>query len=93
MAQGMAMGGFVVPGAPSVNDNMMATFPVASGENVLYVDPQFAKRGMGGSSQTINVVNNINVSGNVDKATVNAIGRTAFQNTQNAARNLQAAQQ
>jgi hypothetical protein len=86
-SQGMATGGeFTVPGGYSANDNMMAQIPVASGEIVQVRRPG---QNMGGSS--INVVNNINVSGNVDKATINAIGRTAYQNTQDAAKNIQRA--
>jgi hypothetical protein len=87
-SQGMATGGEItVPGGYSANDNMLAQIPVASGEIVSVRRP--GQNLSGGS--VINVVNNINVRGNVDKATVNAIGRTAYQSTQSAARNLQAA--
>ncbi len=87
-SQGMATTGYVdIPGTPSANDNMTLTLPVASGERVFVGNGP--NRGNGGSP--INVVNHINVSGNVDKQTVNAIGRTVFQSTQSAAKNLAAA--
>lgn len=90
-SQGMAEGGFVVPGTPSANDNMLATFPVASGENILYVDPQFAKRGMGGgSSSVINITNNNIIAGGVNK---DEFGRTAYQTAQTTAKVVRAAMQ
>lgn len=90
-SQGMAMGGFPVPGVPSANDNMMATFPVASGENILYVDPQFAKRGMsGGGGTTQNITINMPMTFN-GPANKDEVGRTAYQNAQNAARQIAAA--
>jgi hypothetical protein len=82
----MASGGeFTVPGGYSANDNMLGTIPLASGEIVS------VRRPGQDSGTVINVVNHINVSGNVDRQTVNAIGRTAYQSTQSAARSLQAA--
>lgn len=88
-SQGMASTGYVdIPGTPSANDNVTLTLPVASGERVFVGNGP--NRGNGGSQ--ISVVNNITVSGNADKSTVNAIGRTVYQSTQSAARNLQAAQ-
>jgi hypothetical protein len=92
-SQGMALGGFPVPGPPSVNDNMMATFPVASGENILYVDPQFSKRGMGGGggggdskTQVVNINQSFMMSGNAK----DEFGRTGYQAAQTAARQLRA---
>lgn len=87
-SQGMATGGYVdVPGGLSANDNMMAMIPVASGERI-YVDPQSAKRGVGGGSQTINVNVPITIVGNAD---ADQVGRTVFQASQGAARQLAAA--
>lgn len=97
-SQGMARGGYVdVPGGASANDNMIATVPVASGERI-YVDPMPSIRG-GGSSMldgkgggqviqnvTINMPMTFNGPVNKDE-----VGRTAYQNVQAAARQLQAA--
>lgn len=92
-SQGMAEGGFPVPGTPSANDNMLATFPVASGENILYVDPQFAKRGMkGGGGTTVNnsVSVNVTIAGNASK---DEVGRTMYQVGQTLSRQLSASNQ
>lgn len=86
-SQGMASGGeFTVPGGYSANDNMIGTIPLASGEIVSVRRP-----GENAGKTVINVTNNINVNGNVDQRTVNAIGRTAYQETQRAARNIRSA--
>ncbi len=86
-SQGMASGGeFTVPGGYSANDNMIGTIPLASGEIVSVRRP-----GEGAGGSPISVVNHIHVSGNVDKSTINAIGRTVFQSSQSAAKNLAAA--
>lgn len=90
-SQGMADGGFVVPGAPSANDNMTATFPIASGEKVLYVDPQWEKRGgKGGGSSPVTVIQHITIQGNANK---DDVGRTLYHNGQSLVRQLQASGQ
>jgi hypothetical protein len=81
---GMATGGDItVPGGYSANDNMM--LPVASGEDVSVRRPGQA----GGSSTTqyVTITNSIMVPPGAD---TNAIGRTVFQQTQNAMRQFQA---
>lgn len=90
-SQGMAAGGYVdVPGSPSANDNMTAIIPVASGERI-YVDPQSAKRGLntGGGNVTNITINNHNIIG--DRADKNEVGRTVYQSTQSALRQIRAA--
>jgi hypothetical protein len=91
-SQGMSDGGYVdVPGSPSANDNTIATIPVASGERI-YIDPMNAVRGKsggaGGSSQTVNIINNITVGPGANK---DQIGRTVYQSVQTASRQIQAA--
>ena len=82
--QGMATGGeFTVPGGYSANDNMLAQIPVASGEIV-----QVRRPGQnGGKSQVINITNNIVVGPGVNK---DEFGRTAYHQTQAAARQIAA---
>jgi hypothetical protein len=89
-SQGMASGGYVdVPGSPSANDNMIATIPVASGERI-YVDPMSSKRGSGsGGSTNITINVPVTIVGNMANDQ-NAIGRTVYQATQTAARQLKA---
>jgi hypothetical protein len=88
-SQGMASGGWVdVPGAPSANDNMIAQIPVAGGERI-FVDPNRAVRGGGSSGGTV-----INISAPMTftgPANRDEVGRTVYQNLQNAARSLAAA--
>ena len=85
-SQGMATGGYVdVPGAPSANDNMLAIIPVASGERIS-VDPMPSKRGIGGQT-IVQITNHIVVGPGAKK---DEVGRTVYQSTQNAVRQLKA---
>lgn len=87
-SQGMASGGYIdVPGSPSMNDNMTAIIPVASGERI-YVDPMASKRGSTGGT-VINISAPMMFSGPVNR---DEVGRTVYQNMQVAARSMQAAQ-
>jgi hypothetical protein len=86
-SQGMASGGYVdVPGAPSANDNMIATIPVASGERI-YVDPMPSKRGVGVGGTTISINMPVTIQGNANK---DEVGRTMYQVGQSIAKQLQA---
>lgn len=87
-SQGMASGGYIdVPGSPSMNDNMTAIIPVASGERI-YVDPMASKRGSTGGT-VINISAPMTFHGPADR---DEVGRTVYQNMQVAARSMQAAQ-
>lgn len=84
-------GAFVVPGAVSSNDNMVAHIPVASGERVM-IEPPGTTRGGGssmldgkGGGQPIQVIQNITFNGNVNR---DEVGRTMFQAGQNLAKQV-----
>jgi hypothetical protein len=82
---GFATGGeFTVPGGISVNDNMIAHIPVASGERVM-IDPPASRGGRGGGP--INISMPITVIGNPNK---DEFGRTAYQMAQTVSRQLRA---
>lgn len=85
-SQGMASGGYVdVPGAPSANDNMIATIPVAGGERI-YVDPMPSRRGMSGAaSNTFNITIPVTIAGNASK---DEVGRTFYQVGQTMAKQI-----
>lgn len=90
-SQGMATGGeFTVPGGYSANDNMLASIPVASGEIVSVRRPGQDLSG-GGNSQTITVnLGGIVVNSGGAPVNKNAIGRTVYQATQSALRQMKA---
>lgn len=87
-SQGMATGGeLTVPGGYSANDNMFAQIPVASGEIVSVRRP--GQNLGGGNTQQINMGGiHITVQGGGGKVDANAIGRTVYQVTQTAAKQL-----
>ncbi|MFK4726428.1 hypothetical protein ABIE89_007528 [Bradyrhizobium niftali] len=90
-SQGMATGGeLTVPGGYSANDNMLAQIPVASGEIVSVRRPGQSLGGNSSQSLTINL-GGITVNSGGGPVDTNAIGRTVYQATQLAARQLQAA--
>jgi hypothetical protein len=89
-SQGMATGGeFTVPGGYSANDNMLAQIPVASGEIVSVRRP--GQDLSGGNSQTITVnMGGIVINSGGAPVNKNAIGRTVYQATQSALRQMKA---
>lgn len=78
-APGMANGGsFVVGGGYSANDNRIAAFPVASGEEVVVN----RNRGQGSSAQVINIDNRIIVTGSIDADTMSKLKVSKYQQAQ-----------
>jgi hypothetical protein len=74
---GFASGGsFIVPGGYSANDNMIARFPVASGEQVV------VNRTPGDQAKTVNIDNRVIIQGNVDQSSITKLKRTQFQQAQ-----------
>ena len=78
-APGMADGGsFVVGGGYSANDNKIAAFPVASGEQVVVN----RKGGQGGGATVVNIDNSIVVNGSVDADTMSQLKVSRYQQAQ-----------
>jgi len=83
-APGMANGGsFMVGGGYSANDNKMAVFPVASGEEVV------VNRNAGSTSgQVVNIDNRIIVTGTVSGDTLSKMKVSRYQQSQRMSRGL-----
>jgi hypothetical protein len=82
--RGFADGGsFIVPGGYSANDNMMARFPVASGEEVIVNRTPGA--GSGGGT-VVHQDNRIIIQGNVGPREVDQIKMSQYQQRQQMAR-------
>ena len=80
-APGMAEGGsFTVGGGYSANDNKMAVFPVASGEQIVVNRNREGREGRGG--QIVNIDNRIIVQGNIDEDTLSKMKVSRFQQAQ-----------
>jgi hypothetical protein len=77
-APGMANGGsFVVGGGYSANDNRLAMFPVASGEQVVV-----NRTPQGGRGQVVNIDNRIIIQGTVDAGTIAQLKISRYQQAQ-----------
>jgi len=69
---------FVVGGGYSANDNKIAAFPVASGEQVVVN----RKGGQGGGATVVNIDNSIVVNGSVDADTMSQLKVSRYQQAQ-----------